>query len=314
MILDNFGLMYFYEKLNRMKFLFVLLLITSFFSNCNTQTNESRFTFDDFERQVIAYEPNQNDLSDKDYNYGVMILSDMKRDVKNDPSNFNLADYFNIFSSFITLKEDEEVIKIAFDKLRSAEGSCEYFLASKMFKSSKYDILREEINNQILACKNATPTNAGSLDLEEYSQQNNLDPDLITLVDKLLKSDEKYRKEDTTDWSKQSLIDKENQRIIDSLYYVHQTYIGKTLVGEEFESVMWSVIQHSNLEMMERYLPIIQKAVADKELNVTPLKMLIDRFYGLKYGYQIFGSQSGFGFELADENKRREIELKYGIE
>ena len=83
-----------------------------------------------------------------------MILSDMKRDVKNDPSNFNLADYFNIFSSFITLKEDEEVIKIAFDKLRSAEGSCEYFLASKMFKSSKYDILREEINNQIISAPN----------------------------------------------------------------------------------------------------------------------------------------------------------------
>jgi len=77
---------------------------------------------------------------------------------------------------------------------------------------------------------------------------------------------------------------------------------------------MWAVIQHSNLEMMERYLPVIQKAVKDKELNIVPLKMLIDRFYGLKYGYQIFGSQSGFGFEMADEKTRKEIELKYGIE
>jgi len=41
--------------------------------------------------------------------------------------------------------------------------------------------------------------------------------------------------------------------------------------------------------------------------------MLIDRFYGLKYGYQIFGSQSGFGFEMADEETRKKIELKYGI-
>ena len=42
--------------------------------------------------------------------------------------------------------------------------------------------------------------------------------------------------------------------------------------------------------------------------------MLIDRFYGSKYGYQVFGSQSGFGFELADDKKRKEIEIKYGIE
>lgn len=297
-----------------MKNFFALLLVTSFLGSCHTQTSEARFTYDDFEEQVIAYEPIQNDLSDKDYNYGTMILSEMKKDVKNDPSNFNSADYFNVFSSFLTLEEDEETLKIAFDKLKHAEGSCEYFLASKMFESSKYDLLREEINNQILACKNATSTNSDKLDLADYSQQNDLDLDLIILVDNLLKLDEKYRKEDTTDWSKQSLIDKENQRIIDSLYHVHQTYIGKTLVGGEFESVMWLVIQHSDLEMMERYLPIIQKAVADKELHVTPLKMLIDRFYGLKYGYQVFGSQSGFGFELADENRRKEIALKYGIE
>jgi hypothetical protein len=66
--------------------------------------------------------------------------------------------------------------------------------------------------------------------------------------------------------------------------------------------------------MMAEYLPIFQKAVEENELDVVPFKMLIDRFYGLKYGYQIFGTQSGFGFELADDKKRKEIELKYGIE
>ena len=29
--------------------------------------------------------------------------------------------------------------------------------------------------------------------------------------------------------------------------------------------------------------------------------MLIDRFYGLKYGYQVFGSQKGTGDRIADE-------------
>ena len=77
---------------------------------------------------------------------------------------------------------------------------------------------------------------------------------------------------------------------------------------------MWAVIQHSNPELMAEYLPIIQDAVKEKELDETPFKMLIDRYYGLKYGYQIFGSQSGFGFKLADEETRIKIEKKYQIE
>ncbi len=56
------------------------------------------------------------------------------------------------------------------------------------------------------------------------------------------------------------------------------------------------------------------KAVTKKELDASPLKMLIDRYYGLKYGYQIFGTQSGFGFKLADDKRRKKIELKYGID
>lgn len=74
---------------------------------------------------------------------------------------------------------------------------------------------------------------------------------------------------------------------------------------------MFIVIQHSNLKMMERYLPVIQKAVKGKEVDVLALKYLIDRYYGATYGYQIFGSQNGI--EIADEKTRKEIERKYGI-
>jgi hypothetical protein len=103
--------------------------------------------------------------------------------------------------------------------------------------------------------------------------------------------------------------------MIDALYKKYETYIGRSLVGKKFENVMWAVIQHSNIDMMERYLPVIKKAVTDKEIEVGPLKMLIDRFYGLKYGYQIFGSQGeGFGFKLADEKTKNEIKIMYGIE
>lgn len=111
----------------------------------------------------------------------------------------------------------------------------------------------------------------------------------------------------------QKVLDQQNQLVIDSLYSIHKSYVGRSLVGEEFQYVMWSVIQHSTVEIMEKYLPIVHSAVQEKELDEGPFKMLLDRFYGLKYGYQIFGSQSGFGFKLADDKTRQEIEKKYSI-
>lgn len=243
-----------------------------------------------------------------------MILSETKKYVKNEPKKFNRADYFNILSCFLSLQENEETINIAFQKFKNSEGSCEYFLDKTLFKSPKYDVVREEITKQNLICEKSTPVDSTPLDLNEYARKNNLDINLILAIDKIARLDEKYRKLETTDWSKQTPLDQENQKTIHTLYNLHKSYIGKTLVGEKFSYTMWSVIQHSNVEIMEQYLPIIQKAVAEKELDLAPFKMLIDRFYGLKYGYQIFGSQSGFGFEMADEKKRKEIELKYGIE
>ena len=150
--------------------------------------------------------------------------------------------------------------------------------------------------------------------IEEYCKSNNLDMALVTKINKVKIDDQKHRNDSSKELrSKQLELDKTNQETINSLYSKHKTYIGKSLVGEKFKSVMWAVIQHSNTEMMAEYLSVIQKAVKENELDVVPFKMLIDRFYGLKYGYQIFGSQSGFGFELADDKKRKEIKLKYGI-
>jgi len=133
-------------------------------------------------------------------------------------------------------------------------------------------------------------------------------------MDQISRDDALYRKTSKDDLPvKQAELDQKNQQLIESLCREYGTYIGKGLVGDKYESVMWAVIQHSNVEMMGHYLPLIHKAVKDNELPVAPLKMLIDRFYGLKFGYQVFGTQSGFGFDLAGEERRMEIELEYGI-
>ena len=78
---------------------------------------------------------------------------------------------------------------------------------------------------------------------------------------------------------------------------------------------MWSVIQHSPLEDMERYLPIVANAVKKEDLPKAPLKMLIDRIHQLRFGYQIFGSQiinSEEGVEIAPDGIREMVKRKYG--
>ncbi len=292
----------------------IFLLLTVYTSHCSAQ-NKVKFKYDDFEEQILTYQPTKSStIFQKDFDYGIMILKETKTATKNRPENFNLADYFNVLSAFLTLQESEENIKIAFEKFKNTEGSCEYFISFEKSIKNKpgFDIIRADYDKKLEECKLISAEN--NFDVKEYSQTNNLDHALIQQIYQVDIDDRKYR--GTEDFqTKQKELDSQNQKIINALYDKHKKYIGKSLVGEKFESVMWAVIQHSNIAMMEKYLPVVQIAVKEKDLGVMPFKMLIDRYYGLKYGYQIFGSQSSnFGFEMADEKKRKEIELKYGIE
>lgn len=298
-----------------MKNYIIILLVFCIFS-CKAQ-NENEFEYDNFENQVLSYHPKENaQVSKKDFVYGNMIIKETKSATKNNPENFNLADYFNILSAFLTLKESEKNISVAFEKFKNADGSCEYVLSfeNSIKTNPKFDVIRADYLDKLKECK-STAIVEKKFEVEEYCKSNALNLGLVEKINQINIDDQKHRTESSEDLKiKQKELDKKNQEIIDSLYRKHKTYVGESLVGEKFKSVMWAVIQHSNVEMMEKYLPIIKRAVQEKELDVGPLKMLIDRFYGLKYGYQIFGSQGGFGFELADDKKRKELELKYGIE
>jgi len=286
---------------------------------CHAQQLPSRFTMEGFEIQVLAFEPKKNkEVSDKDYAYGKMILKETKEAARNKPENFNLADYFNVLSALASLKEPKETLDIAFRKFAAAEGSCEYILSfeSTVKNNRKYDAIREAYDQQLTRCK-ADTAREKEFDVSRYATSNLLESSLVKRIYNVHLKDQRYRSTDGTKKMSdmQHLLDKENQVTVDSLYRVYAAYVGKNRVGEKFESVMWAVIQHSNVQMMERYLPVVQKAVLDKQLEVAPLKMLIDRFYGLKYGYQIFGSQGdGFGFKTADEKTIKEVKSKYGIE
>ncbi len=290
----------------------VLFMLLAFY--CSGQKEQPReLTYENFESEVLVYHPIKRvGVSDKDFKQGVFILNETKSAVENKPENFTYADYWNIAMAFVNFDESNTNIEIAFKKAiqLDPENICTILNA---FGSSELDIrIPATFYPFIKNCPDQQKV--GHIDLEDYLKKNELDPDLVRLMYGIKLADAKYRFEKPVDWSKQKRLDEENQKRIDSLYNKKETYIGRSLVGKKLESTMWTVIQHSNVEMMETYLPVIQKAVQQEELSVGPLKMLIDRFYGLKYGYQVFGTQSGFGFELADEKTKSTIESKYGIE
>ena len=299
-----------YKHLTMLKRSFALplfLLFNLFVSGQESETGD--WNYDNFESKFLAFEPIQKEgVSDKNFSFGEMIVTNTKKQLERDNFKFNTADYLNITSALYALNEKKEIWEISLKKMSQSEKGCEYLTSFK--KDLKFYIDSKELYDSLVMNCKALPKVDSKFDLSEYIYKNNLDIKLVTTIKKIGEDDQKYRK--TRNMETQYPLDIQNQILIDSLFQINGTYIGKSLVGDKYGIVMWSVIQHSNLEMMERYLPIVQNAVRANELNQTPFKMLIDRIYSFKYGYQIFGSQAGVN--LADEKERMEVAKKYAIE
>lgn len=293
-----------------MKQTFVILITIL---SCRAQSNETVFTEKNFDNEFFTYQAIQKDgVSKENFDYAQMILSETKKALKNDVKNYNVAHYWNIATAFSTLKERKKNIEVVFIKATKSQGVCEYFESFKKVKnhfSQNIPVLYEREQKKCFEKANIVE----HLDLIQYSDANSLDLKLVQLFYQIDEDDKRFRDSDyAKNESKQIELDKKNQEIIDSLYNKYKSYIGISMVGKKFNHVMWEVIQHSNLGMMEKYLPVILKAVQNNELNKTTFKMLIDRIYWQKYDFQIFGSQKGI--RIADDKTRSEIIKKYGIE
>ena len=273
----------------------------------------ANFTFENFEKEFLEFVPTQRkDVSAEKFSLASMIIENTKKAVENDAKGFNVSDYWNITTAFFMLKESKEVLGIAFKKMAESEGGCEYL--QKFKDRVAFDNALPELYDYYLWICSTQKSSArsGTFNLTQYILKNSLDPDLVKLVYQIQIDDQSTRTKGGSGTAEQFKLDVKNQALIDSLYKEYNSYIGKSLVGEEFAAVMWVVIQHSNIQMMERYLPVLHKAVKDKELPLTPFKMLIDRIHSIKNGYQIFGSQEGV--PIASEEVRKKLMNKWGIE
>jgi hypothetical protein len=289
--------------------IYLLSLLTGFLY---AQPN---FDHENFEAQALAYAPEQRSgVSDESYAFGTMVLSETIRQTDNDPKAFNVADYFNVMISLISLQESEADIRLAWQKFLKSEDSCEYLIDKGMkedfFKSPKLAYLKENWATAEANCLNEGAVPKILPEPESYAAEHSLNVGLVKLIAQINRDDQRHRKSDY-DPTKQTPLDRRNEKLIEELFEQYGTYLGTSLVGEAYNSVMWSVIQHSRPVTMERYLPIVHRAVQAGELPESPLCMLIDRIKTHKTGKQVFGSQ--MGVPLLSKAKRNRIKRQYGI-
>ncbi|MEL6562137.1 MAG: DUF6624 domain-containing protein [Bacteroidota bacterium] len=284
----------------------LLFIIFLTFVSCSSQKEREITT-------EIDYLPEQKaEVSDEDYRKWTSSLKITYEQIKSDSGNIVYVDHLNIATAFIKLKESRQKVLDQFLLAQEKDLVSTAEVFPLIYKSSEsvvgylseleYDSLLEKFAT-VMANKVEI-----KIDPTEYAKENNLNVELVQLMAYLQEKDQEFR---LSDMSKQQLVDEENIQIIDSLYDIHKKYIGSSLVGIEYRNSMWAVIQHSDLEHQEKYLPIVHQGVIDGELPDTPLKMLIDRVYKKKYGYQIFGSQSGGA--LADDATVEKVKNEYGL-
>jgi hypothetical protein len=125
-----------------------------------------------------------------------------------------------------------------------------------------------------------------------------LDKDLIAELENIRTEDQQFRQQlnDASEeerkilWEKIEYYDSINLIKIEKIIEQHG-YPGKSLVGDGVSNVAWLVIQHSPLEVQEKYLPMMQEAAAKGEMSKSNLALLIDRIRMRNGENQIYGSQ-----------------------
>jgi len=286
----------------------LLLFIISVVFSCNNTVPEERVITTE-----LGYFPEQRTgIADEEYRRWIISLKNTYEKIEEDSGNISYIDHFNIASAYINLKEPKQAVLDQFHLAQQKNLLSIAYLFPMVYRSperldgylsqSEYDSMINKF--QVIAAND----NEEAIVLEIYAKEGGYDPKLVKLIASLLDKDQEFR---ISDIDKQQLIDQKNIRTIDSLFQVHGCYIGKTLVGEKYRVIMQLVIQHAKLEDQEKYLPVVHQAVIDNELPSGSLKLLIDRIYDRKYGYQIFGTQSGV--YLADDETIEKVKNEFGL-
>jgi Skp family chaperone for outer membrane proteins len=136
--------------------------------------------------------------------------------------------------------------------------------------------------------------------------EKDLDKPLVAILDTIYQEDQTYRRqigEIEEKFGRESDEMKKHWELInekDSINLIkiqkildEKGWLGSNVIGNQGNSTLFLVIQHSPLEVQEKYLPMMRDAVQKGNANSSSLALLEDRVALRKGGKQIYGSQIG---------------------
>lgn len=267
----------------------LLVLLSLFCFGCNSQGP-------DLLTRLDYYPIQHEEVSDEEYRLGTFIMKETYEAIKADDTTFTYVDHLNLSSAYALLREPKGLVigHLEEAQAKDLKQTAQVFLYTFKKKHLQHYMTGLEFDSlEAKFTKIVNSLRKEKFDHKKYAEINCLDPELIQLLVQLKEDDQKFRSLGSEDFNKQYILDEKNIIKVDSLFDIFKTYIGTSLAGDKLSYVMWAVIQHSALEKQEFYLPIIEEAVKQNELKASSLKLLIDRIYFRKHGYQIFGSQGG---------------------
>ncbi|WP_452233131.1 DUF6624 domain-containing protein [Lacinutrix sp. MEBiC02595] len=90
------------------------------------------------------------------------------------------------------------------------------------------------------------------------------------------------------------IVEEQDKRIENELILILDKYgwLGTSQVGRLANGAIWSVIQHSSLEIKEKYAPLMKASVLQNESQAMQYARLIDRMRINDNKPQVYGSQT----------------------
>jgi len=101
--------------------------------------------------------------------------------------------------------------------------------------------------------------------------------------------DQRVRKSDDSA-AFRSMIDSSNLAQVEALIAKYG-WMGKSKIGTRGNYTLWLVVQHADLATQEKYLPMLEKSVAEGESRGSELAYLKDRVLMRQGKKQIYGTQ-----------------------
>ncbi|WP_271783277.1 DUF6624 domain-containing protein [Aquimarina algiphila] len=205
----------------------------------------------------------------------------------------NTTDMYNAACSWALTKE----VDSAFVYLLRIAKKGEYTNYNHITKDSDLSILHSDKRwNQVLTLVKASREKA----------EINFDKPLVAILDTIHQDDQGPRRQinevikkygrDSDElkqhWKKIATKDSINLIKVEKILK-ERGWLGKDIIGNRGNTTLFMVIQHADLEVQEKYLPMIKEVVKKGNIRPGSLALLEDRIAMRKGNKQIYGSQIG---------------------